>query len=122
MRSDRELDVWRKGIELSSADYGTTRSFPAKSCMVLVSQLRRAAVSIPANLAEGHARGSTRDFIRFISIALGSVAEVETLFVISQNLGLVESNTCSAFNDELEEIGRMLRGLQKALRKRLPSP
>ncbi len=80
--------------------------------------MRRAAVSIPANIAEGHARDSTKEFLHHISIALGSLAEIETLLVLAESLGYGDSTTILALQKNTNEEGKMLRGLQKTLKSR----
>ncbi len=86
--SYRDLNVWREGIALTVAVYELTGKFPAHERFGLVSQMRRCAISVPSNIAEGHARLSTRDFLRHLSISLGSLAELETQIYLSQELRL----------------------------------
>ena len=85
----------------------------------LISQLRRAAVSIPSNIAEGAERDSTKDFLRFISIARGSLAEVETQLIVAHRLCFLPTEEFDAVTKDLHEIGRMLNGLQRALNNKL---
>ncbi len=82
-----KLDVWQKSMDLVAEIYAITKSFPKEELYTLTTQLRRAAISIPANIAEGRAKRTTRDFMRFINIAAGSAAELETHFLISERLG-----------------------------------
>ena len=92
-RSYRDLVVWRKSIDLVKAIYSYTRSFPKEEIYGIVSQMRRAGVSIPANIAEGQARNGKKEFLQFLGIAQGSLAELETLLTISESLGyLPKSN------------------------------
>ncbi|HWB00364.1 MAG TPA: four helix bundle protein [Pirellulales bacterium] len=116
----RDLIVWQKAIDLVEAIYDATRGFPTEERYGLSSQLRRAAVSIPSNIAEGQGRASSRDFARFLEIALGSLAEVETQLVIAGRLHTRDPRYLSADRcDDLlitaNEIGRLLRGLQKSV-------
>ncbi|GAB4058923.1 four helix bundle protein [Uliginosibacterium sediminicola] len=122
VRSYRDLKVWQLGIELVESVYLLTASFPESERFGLIAQLRRSMVSVPSNIAEGHARGSTRDFLRFISIALGSLAEAETQLIISNRLNYLNGDEVQRFLGQMDELGRMLRGLQSTLANRLPSP
>ncbi len=118
-RDYRSLKVWQAAMALVTRCYEITQSFPQHEIYGLTSQLRRAAVSIPANLAEGHERDSTKDYLRFVSIALGSAAELQTLLQIARNLKYAEPWTLDEVTASLEEISRMLRGLQKSLKQKL---
>ena len=122
-RDYRDLKVWQESLDLVVAVYATANVFPKSEAFGLVSQLQRAAVSIPSNIAEGHARDSTKDFLRFISIAMGSLAELETQLILSVRLNYLEQEKLADLMARTNEIGRMLRGLQASLRTRLaPSP
>jgi four helix bundle protein len=98
--------------------YQVTTQFPNEEKFGLTSQMRRSAVSIPSNLAEGHARMGVNEFLHFVSIAMGSVAELETQVILSGDLGFVSSEQQSALMDQLATVGRMLRGLQRSLQCR----
>jgi four helix bundle protein len=115
-RSYRDLDVWRKGMDLAKEVYRLTAQFPGEERFGLVAQMPRAAVSIPSNLPEGHARSGTGEFRQFVSMALGSVAELETQVQLCQELGYLHSP--DGLLEQLDRIGKMLRGLQKSLTKR----
>lgn len=105
----KNLTVWQKAIALVTRIYVTTQLFPREELYGLTSQIRRAAVSIPSNIAEGQARHTSREFRHFLSIAKGSLAELETQLIIAENLGyLTESGPIF---DQLAEVGRMLSGL-----------
>jgi four helix bundle protein len=95
--------------------YRVTASFPHEERFGLVNQMRRAAVSIPSNLAEGHARSGTGEFRYFISIAMGSTAELETQLLLSSDLGYLAAEEKKNLLSQLDDIGRMLRGLHKSL-------
>jgi four helix bundle protein len=105
-------------MSLTKALYIATSSFPSEEKFGLVSQMRRAAVSIPSNLAEGHARSGSGEFKHFISIAMGSVAELETQTILSIELGYLSEETGNNILARLDELGKMLRGLQKAIETR----
>ena len=113
--SYRDLVAWQKAMDLVEKVYSITASFPDTERFGLVAQLRRASVSIPSVLAEGHARGSTREFSRYVSIARGSLAEVETQLVIAERLGFVDCKASSSLLAQCDEQGRVLRGLKKSL-------
>ena len=117
-KSYRDLEVWQKAMALAKAIYQTTSSFPSDERFGLVNQMRRASVSIPSNIAEGHARASTADFQRFISIAMGSVAELETQVILSTELGYLTNDHQLILLNELDDLGKMLRGLHRALANR----
>jgi four helix bundle protein len=118
VRSNRDLKVWRMGIELTRQVYAVAAELPADERFGLVQQMCRAAVSIPSNIAEGHARGATRDFARYVAMARGSLAELETQLEICRCLGYAP-----LFIDEIElsctELGRALAGLRKSLDSKL---
>jgi four helix bundle protein len=107
-------------MQLTEDVYRLTAKFPSDEKFGLTSQLRRATASIPANIAEGHSRSSTKDFLRHLSIAIGSLAEVTTFIELAQRLGFIDRQTATKMLDSMQEERRMLRGLQSALRKRIP--
>ncbi len=119
VESYRDLVAWRNAMEIVEAVYAATSRFPADEKFGLVSQLRRAAVSIPSALAEGHERASTREYSHYVSIAKGSLAEVETQVLIAQRLGYMESTTVDRLLSRCDEQGRLLRGLRKSLDNKL---
>jgi len=99
----KDLDVWKLGIEFVEKVYFTTKSFPKEKIYSLTSQIRRSAVSIPLNIAEGAARNSKKEFLQFLYISLGSLSELETQLIISQNLGYV---TESELFESIEVVRR----------------
>jgi four helix bundle protein len=111
----KDLVVWQKGIALAKATYRLTKTFPNEEKFGLVSQMRRAAVSIPSNIAEGQARHTTGEFIQFISHAEGSVAELETQFILSIELGFSQTEQTQPALSLLDDIRRMLNGLRRKL-------
>jgi four helix bundle protein len=117
-KSYRDLEVWQRSMQLAKRIYQVTQSFPNEERFGLTNQLRRASVSGPSNLAEGHARFGPGDFSRFISIAMGSVAEIETQILLSTELGYVRAELSRELMTDLETVGKMLRGLAKSITKR----
>lgn len=113
--SFRKLVAWQKAIILVKAIYQISASFPKEEVYGLTSQLKRAAVSIPSNIAEGSSRQSHVEFIRFINIARGSLAEVETQLEIAKELEFINLEELSALSLKTEEIGRLLSGLRSSL-------
>lgn len=118
VRSYRDLTVWRKGMALAAAVYRLTRQMPKNEEYRISGQMIRAATSIPANLAEGHGRGTRKDYGHFVSIAKGSLAELETFLLLVRDLDLAPSTATDSVLAQAEEVGRMLT----ALRSRLASP
>lgn len=115
MSNYKDLDVWQKAVELVAEIYRITSSYPDVEKFGITNQMRRAAVSIPSNIAEGSARHHAKDFIHFLRIADGSAAEVETQLIISKKLGYASDiDTCLI---EITVIRRMLAALIKSLRK-----
>jgi four helix bundle protein len=118
LRSYRDLEVWRRSIDLVEAIYRASSAWPSDERFGLTSQIRRAAVSVPSNIAEGAARRGTREFLQFLSIAKGSLAEVETQLTLAGRLGYLPAAAEEMLLGSAPEIGRMLAGLTKALRTR----
>jgi four helix bundle protein len=119
IESYRDLDVWTQGVALSLAVYNLTSRFPKHEQYGLISQLRRCAVSIPSNIAEGHARLSTREYLRHVSIALGSLAELETQAIIAQDLSYADQSAASELLSDPDRLGKQLRSLSISLGKRI---
>ncbi len=113
MQGYRDLKVWQKAMELVTAVYEATSNFPKHELFGLSQQLRRAAVSVPSNLAEGHGRSSRRELHLFISNARGSLCEVDTQLEIARNLKYLETSEADALLAKASEIGRMLNGLRE---------
>jgi four helix bundle protein len=120
--SFKDLRVWQEGIAIILAIYKLTSQFPDHERFGLVSQLRRCAVSIPSNIAEGHARLSTREYLRHVSISLGSLAELETQIYLSKELGYCRPEVVNEFLTKANTLGKQLRGLIKSLRLKLNRP
>jgi four helix bundle protein len=111
----KDLRVWEKSVDLVLECYRISRSFPKHETYGLASQLRRAPVSIPANIAEGNSRESRKEYIRHITIAYSSLAELETHLVIGMRLNYIEPHIYIRINERTGEIGKMLNGLRKSL-------
>ena len=116
--SYKELRVWQKAVNLVQEVYQVTQSFPKEEMYGLTSQMRRAAVSIPSNIAEGWGRNSTKEYIRFLAIARGSLMELETQLIISEKLNYLHSQTLSTLSQEIQKISRMLSGLIGSLERK----
>ena len=124
VRSYRDLRVWQQAMNLAEATYRATEGFPDDERYGLVSQLRRAAVSVASNLAEGHPR-SLGDYLRHLLVSSASLTEMETQFILSARLGFLSPEQTESLLEACDEIGRMLGGLRKSLRvrrARVPSP
>jgi four helix bundle protein len=118
INSYRDLKVWQLGMEIAERVYHLTAKFPVDERFGLTSQLRRAAVSVPANIAEGHARAFTKEYLRHLSIAVGSLAEVETYLELSVRLRIGAPTMVNELRGLADEERRMLRGLQRVLRSK----
>lgn len=116
IRNHKDLEVWKQGIDLVDAVYRMTKTFPPEELYGLVNQMRRAAVSIPSNIAEGAARASKKEFTQFLYIALGSVSELETQTIISKRLGYIDQE--GELLHQTETARRLLLGLIKYLKKK----
>ena len=117
MRPHEKLDVWCKAMDFVVTVYKATESFPKEERFGLTSQIRRAAISVPANIAEGAARRSPKEFVHFISNAQGSASELETELLIAQRLGYLSESVYFEMRGTLDNIGRMLIGLTHHLEK-----
>ncbi|MDZ4656561.1 MAG: four helix bundle protein [Bythopirellula sp.] len=115
MAGYQDLKVWQVGIQITRSVYQITATFPDSEKFGLTSQLRRCAVSIPSNIAEGHSRESKRELARFVSIARGSLAELETQLLIAKELGFGNKAQIDQLIETLKEEGRMLSGLRRSL-------
>jgi four helix bundle protein len=120
IKSHRDLRVWASAMDLAEAIYDLARTFPAREEYRLTSQMIRAAISIPANIAEGHARGTRKDYTNFITIARGSAAELETLLLLAERASLGPTDRITAALGKAEQVGRMLTRLHQRLVKPKP--
>jgi four helix bundle protein len=119
MKTHRELDVWKDSITFVLSVYKTTSPFPREEMYGLTNQLRRAAVSVPANISEGAARNSLKDYIRFLHISFGSLSEAETLLIISKSLGYISISDFEDLQGKINKISSQISGLIKSLSKYL---
>ncbi|MBX7135877.1 MAG: four helix bundle protein [Fimbriimonadaceae bacterium] len=119
LSSYQDLEVWRRAVDWAEAAYRATQTFPREEAYGLTSQIRRAAVSVPSNIAEGAARAGTKEFLQFLGIARGSLAEAETLMLISSRLGFLDHQQRESLMAQSDEIGRMITGLRKSLKSKM---
>lgn len=123
VRSYKDLLVWQKAMDIAAATYELTRTYPRDELFGLTSQSRRAAASIPANIAEGYGRDSRPSFIQFLRVSQGSLKELETHLLLAERVAVVEGGLIEPVLRDLDELGRMLRGLITALKaKRRSDP
>jgi four helix bundle protein len=115
-RSYRDLNVWKLSIELVKDIYQVTTKFPQVEIYGLTNQLRRAAISIPSNIAEGQGRNSFKEFKQFLAVALGSLAELETQLIISHEIGYLNQENLSKLSVALDNIRKMLKALANSLK------
>ncbi|MCZ7648495.1 MAG: four helix bundle protein [Planctomycetota bacterium] len=120
IRKYRELRVWNAGIDFVADIYKVTEGFPKSEQFGLTSQLRRAAISVPSNLAEGHQRNTTLDYLRFVKYALGSTGELDTQLEVARRIGYLTPERYQNLDETLDEIRRMLVGLAGSLHEKLP--
>ena len=114
LKGHKDLDVWKKSINLATEIYKVTESFPKEEIYGLISQIRRSVVSISANIAEGAARNSKKEFIQFLYISLGSVAELETELLIAKNIGYLKNDNIF---ERIKVIRKMLSGLINSVKR-----
>jgi len=115
----RDLRVWDEAMVLSEMIYEVTKSFPGEERYGLVAQMRRAAVSIPSCIAEGNGRGSTKDYLRFLAMAKGSLAELQTQLLLARRLGFLDCSPSSKVFGQLDSVSLLLQSLRKALSAKL---
>ncbi len=116
----RELIVWQEAMDLVETIYRATGAFPREEIYGLTSQIRRAAISIPSNIAEGNGRNTTRDYVHFLGMAYGSVKEVETQVLIAERLRYVNSTHSAELVKTTTEIARLISGLMNSLNRKIP--
>jgi four helix bundle protein len=117
VRTYKDLHIWHKGMRLTKAAYELTRAFPAEEKYGLALQIRRAAVSVPSNIAEGQARRGAKEFGKFLSVARGSLAELETQVLLSIDLGYARALDVAPITIEIVEIQKMVGAIQRKLLK-----
>jgi four helix bundle protein len=116
LKTHKDLDVWKESMKFVKQIYLITANFPKEETFGLVSQIRRSAISIPSKIAEGAARNSNKEFIQFLYVSLGSLAELETQLLLSKEIGIIEY---SSFEDSIEHIRKLLIGLIKYLKRQI---
>jgi len=114
-RSFQDLEVWKLSIDLARKVYNLTSKFPASENFGLTNQMRRAAVSIPSNIAEGQGRDSAKEFKQFPAISLGSIAELETQLIIAKEIKYLTQEDLNPFLATLDRTGKMIKGLSKGI-------
>ncbi len=122
LKTYKDLKVWQKSYQLCLKIYTITRDFPKQETYGLTSQIRRAAISIPSNIAEGYGRKTTPDYIRYLYIAYGSNCELETQILLSGDLEYINSEKLKEIQEAMGEVERMLKALIKSLEKRHSTP
>jgi len=108
MHNYRELNIWKDAVSLVSEIYQTTDKFPKQEQFGITNQIRRSAVSIPSNIAEGSARKSNQDFCRFLTMAIGSLYELQTQLLIARNLGFISSEEFISIDQKLDILNKMI--------------
>ena len=119
IRCYEDLDVWQRGIDLAVRVYALAETLPQSEKYEMSSQLRRAAVSIPSNVAEGHARRNPKPFLNHVNIALGSLAETVTNLVIAHRVGFISLERLTEERRETDRVGQMLHGLARSLEEKI---
>ena len=118
VRSYRDLHVWKQAMALASHCYRTTQSFPKAETYGLTAQIRRAAASVPANIAEGYGRETTGAYVNSLRIAQGSLKEVETFVLLANDIEMLDKPACDLILDKCESVGKPLRALIRALQRK----
>ena len=121
METHRDLRVWQQSIDFVSSIYLMTRSLPKEELFGLVSQMRRAAVSVPSNIAEGYGRGTDKEKIHFLRISSGSMSELETQLTLCLKLGYISQEECNATSEKLVSVWKQLNALISVIKKRINS-
>jgi four helix bundle protein len=122
LKSYKELKVWEKAYQVCLDLSQITRNFPQEEKYGLTSQIRRAAISIPSNIAEGYGRKTTGEYIQALYVAYGSLCELETQILLAVGLGYLSSEKNTVFQKEIGDVERMLKGLIKSLRNKHSNP
>jgi four helix bundle protein len=123
IRSFEDLTVWQRAVDLAVEVYNLTSAFPDRERFGLTTQLRRAAISVASNIAEGNGRNTTRDYLNFLSHSRGSLFETRSLLIVSSKLHFVDAAKVVTVRELDDEVGRLLSGLRRSLQRRLtPNP
>lgn len=117
INSYRDLKVWQNAMDVAERCYGLTQDFPKSETYGISNQIRRAAVSVPANIAEGYGRDSTGNFVTFLQVSQGSLKELETLLLLSSRVGHVGPERTAALLAQCDELGRMLRAYIRSIQR-----
>ncbi|MFH1231412.1 MAG: four helix bundle protein [Planctomycetota bacterium] len=115
VKSYKDLLIWQKGIDLVKDIYNLTKKFPKSEQYGLIDQIHRSAISVPSNIAEGQARQHSKEFIQFLYISLGSLAELDTQFIISKELAYINEDDLTKIDSKITEIRKMISGLLSKL-------
>ncbi len=121
MDTHKDLRVWQQSIEMVTSIYLMTKTFPKEELFGLVSQLRRAAISVPSNIAEGYARGTEREKLHFLRMSSGSMSEVETQLLLSLNLGYVGQEMFDELSEKVTTVWKQLNALISSIKKKMAS-
>jgi four helix bundle protein len=116
MNKFKELNVWKKALELSTEIYKITEHYPKSELFGMISQIRRSCVSVSSNIAEGAGRGTIKEYNHFLNISMASSCELESLLNISINLKYIDEEIFNQLSKEIDEIQKMIRGLQKSFK------
>ena len=119
METHKNLRVWQQSIEMVTSIYMMTKTFPKDELFGLVSQIRRAAVSVPSNIAEGYARGTDREKLHFLRISSGSMSEIETQLMLSLNLGYISQDLYEEMSERVTSVWKQLNALISSVKLRL---
>jgi len=122
MKTHKDLEVWKKSIEMVTKIYNLTGNFPKEELYGLTNQMRRAAVSVPSNIAEGSGRNSSKEFVQFLYYATGSLSELETQLIIAHELGYLKGKEKEDIETIFSALFKMLSGVIKVLKSRKLSP
>ena len=117
--SYKNLIVWQKAIEFVTVIYKTTKLFPSDEKFNLITQINRAVISVPVNIAEGYGRESSKNYLQFLRISRGSILELETLLLISKNLDYLPIEDYEKLTENLNEISKLLQGLIKSIQNKI---
>ena len=118
MQNFMDLRVWQEAMTLTEMIYQITKMYPKVEMYGLISQTQRAAVSVPSNIAEGNGRASRKEFLRFLSIANGSLAELKTLLIIAERIAYIQPEDSKPILEQVNTVGRMMTALRKSLREK----
>jgi len=117
INSYKDLQVWQRAMDIAAACYEATRDFPKAEAYGMTSQIRRAAVSIPASIAEGYGRDSTGNFVSFLKVAQGSLKELETHLMLTVRVGIAQQDEVQGLLQQCDELGRMLRAYIRSIQR-----